>query len=141
MSVGARYGLCLGLATGVLLGFAPQPLGAVLLWSAFAVQLAVGGALVWGRMRLPYATAAMLLDACGSALLAYWYAQGYDLFSLPVAGAVLLAVIFALSLVTLLILEPRANPQKWQTWGAFMQEKSVLDVLLGRHIPVLRSDS
>lgn len=140
MSVGTRYGLCMGVAVSALLVLAPQPLGAVLAWSALAVQLAVGAMLVWRRTRLPYASAALVLDACSLALLAYMYAQRYDLFSLPLAWAVLLGALFSMGML-LMILEPRVNPEKWQAWRAFMQEKSVLDILLGRHIPVLRSDS
>jgi hypothetical protein len=34
--------------------------------------------------------------------------------------------------------EAWANPEKWRAWREFMENKSAMDVLRGRHIPRLR---
>jgi len=136
MNPGFRYGLLLSVPLMVLLILMPQPLGTVIAFGLISVQLAAGAVLVWSRTGLKYATASMLTGAAGSALTAYQFATGVGLFALSVASAAALALL--VGSVVLFSLEERANPDKWQAWRAFMANKSVTDILRGRHIPHLR---
>lgn len=137
MDAPIRYGLSAGLAAGLLLALAPQPAGAVLLWVAVGGQTGIGALLVWRRMRLPYATAALTLATCASAMLVFVYSRGEGPLTEPVGWAAL-GLLFT-SGVLLAVLEPRANPAKWSAWRAVLRESSVRDLLLGRHIPDLGS--
>lgn len=137
MNAGARYGLMIGIPLALLLILAPQPVAGVAVLGLMAVQLLVGAVLVWRRTGLKYATSSMLAGAVGAAVLAYLLASGAAVFSLS-AGWAVAVVLLLISGPVLFAVEAWANPEKWQAWREFMENKSAMDVLRGRHIPRLR---
>jgi hypothetical protein len=121
----------------LLLILAPQPVAGVAVLGLMAVQLLVGAVVVWRRTGLKYATSSLLTGAVGAAVLAYLLATGAAVFSLS-AGWAVAVVLLLISGPLLFALEARANPDKWRAWREFMEHKSAMDVLRGRHIPHLR---
>ena len=65
----ALYGLLFGVAFLVFTRFVPQPIGAVILWGAIAIQLFLGARVCWRRTGLPFASAAMFHGAVMSLCL------------------------------------------------------------------------
>lgn len=137
MNAGARYGIFVSIPLILLLILAPQPVAAVAVLGLMAVQLLVGAVLVWRRTGLKYATSSMLAGALGAAVLAYLFATGAAVFSLSAGWAVAIVLLLIAGPV-LFAVEAWANPEKWRAWREFMEHKSAMDVLRGRHIPRLR---
>lgn len=137
MNAGTRYGLLISIPLMLLLILAPQPVAGVAVLGLMAAQLLAGAVLVWRRTGLKYATSSMLAGAVGAAVLAYLLATGAAVFSLS-AGWAVAVVLLLISGPVLFAVEAWANPGKWRAWREFMEHKSAMDVLRGRHIPRLR---
>ena len=133
----AIYGACLGLGFVAVQRLAPQPIGWVVWWAFFAVQLAWASVLTWRRTALPFATTATLLGATTAGLLAVLSAVGFVFPELPLRLAVPVYSLIAAGPLCLLI-ESRVHRAQWLRWKEYMRAKSALDILLGHHIPNLR---
>lgn len=136
MNPGVRYGLLVVAPLMALLTLAPQPLGSAVAFGVIAAQGVYGAVLVWRRTGLKYATASLITGAVGAALMAYLFARGVDVWALSPAS--MLALFLMVGGIVLFVIEERVSPDKWQAWREFMADKSVPDILRGRHIPHLR---
>ena len=134
----ALYGVTIGIGFVVFTRLMPQPLGSLIYWSFFSVQLSWGAMTCWRRTGLPFATAAMVTGAAMSACLAVLAAMGHPFQALAPESWVLFVGGTVLGPLFLLI-ESRANRVKWQQWGRYMENKSFWDIVTGRHIPELRN--
>lgn len=134
------YGACLGLGFVAVQRLAPQPIGWVVWWLAFAVQLARGATLTWRRTALPFATAALCLGATAAALIAVLSAAGFIFPDYPLRLAVLVYSLMVAGPLCLLI-ESRVHRAEWLRWRKDMQAKSAWDILLGRRIPNPRGEA
>jgi len=132
-----QYGALLGVVIVVLTKLAPQPAGAIILWSLFCIQLAWGALICWRRTGLPFATAAMINGSVMSAGLVVLALIGQPFPNLAQASWVLFGCGAAVGPLFLLI-ESRVNPEKWRDWKRHMETKTVWHILTGRHIPDLR---
>jgi hypothetical protein len=133
----ALYGLFLGILFFGVDKFAPQPGGAIVLWTVFGAQLAWGARICWRRTGLPFATAAMLTGATISASLVLLAAMGHPFPNLEPSSWVFYGAGAALGVVFLFI-ESRVNRAKWQAWARHIRTTSARDVFTARHIPRLR---
>ena len=134
----AIYGALLGVGFVAVQRVAPQPIGWVVWWAFFAVQLAWGSVLTWRRTALPFMTGALLVGSATAALLAVLSAAGFVFPALPFRFAVPVYFLMAVGPSCLLI-ESRLHRREWLRWKEHMQDKSAWDILLGRHIPDFRS--
>jgi len=114
----ALYGVLFGIAFFVFGRLVPQPMGAVILWSAIAIQLSLGAGICWRRTGLPFASVAMFHGSVMSVCLVVLALMGQPFPNLAPGS--------------------RVNRVKWAEWGRYMEHKSVWDILTGRHIPDLR---
>lgn len=130
------YGLFLGVMFFLFHRAFPQPAGAIAWWVLLAAQLSWGARLTWRRTRLPYATGAMVSGVIGASLLVFAMVIGHEWPGLPLGWAV---PVFGLMIAgpVCLVIESRRNREAWQRWHEHMEHSSVLDILLGRHIPDL----
>jgi hypothetical protein len=136
-NVGAIYGLVLAVAMFGFLIVLPHPVGARLFWSLITLQLLLGAFLVWTRTRLPLAASSMAVAAAGVAIFAALgispiHPQSHNLAAL--IGCLAAGVTAGL----LMTAQARATPSAWADWRRHMESCSLIDVLLGRHIPNLR---
>lgn len=135
--VGLKYGLLGGLIMAYLIRFAPQPLGSIVLWSLLTVQLSVGAARMWQRMRLPLVTTALALGAVGTLLHLGLSLFGYTFLATPLGWRIVFWLL-ALPIPISFYIEARLHPQQWAAWEAVIRDSTVWDILLLRHIPDLR---
>jgi len=136
--VGLQYGLLAGLFMTVMVRLVPQPFGSIVLWFILAIHLAVMAVRIWQRMRLPYVTAALILGV-GASLIhgGVSWLGGYSFFTIPIIWPILTGPLVLAGSI-LLYIEARVHPEKWQAWNATIHDSTVLDLLLGRHIPEMR---
>jgi hypothetical protein len=137
-NVGAIYGLFFAVAMFAFLIVLPHPLGARLFWSFITVQLLLGALLVWRRTRLPFATSSMAVAAAGVAIFAALgispiHPQSHNL------AALIGCVAAGVTAGVLMSAQARATPSVWAEWRRHAESCSMIDVLLGRHIPKLRN--
>jgi len=78
MAPGARYGAFFGVAFVVFTRLVPQPMGSVIFWSFFALQLSWFALTCWRRAALPFASAAGVTGAVMSICLAVLAAIGHS---------------------------------------------------------------
>lgn len=135
--VALRFGLLIGLILTGMIRFAPQPLGSILLWSFFAVQLSIGAVRARQRMGLPLVATTLVLGAVGSLLLLGLSLFGYTLIALPLPWLIV-CLLLALPGPILFFIESRRHPQEWAAWEESTRNSTVWDMLLLRHIPDLR---
>lgn len=135
---GALYGLLLGSGFLVFARFAPQPIGSVILWGLFSVQLSWGALTCWRRTALPFATAAMMTGAVMSLCLAVLALVGRPFPDLAPESWVLFGGGVSIGPLFLLI-ESRVNRDKWKQWARSMEHQTVWDIFTLRHIPRLRN--
>ncbi len=135
--VALRFGLLMGLILTGMIRFAPQPLGSILLWSFFAVQLSVGAVRAWQRLGLPLVVITLILGAVGNLLLLGLSLFGYTLIALPLPWLIV-CMSLALPIPILLFIESRRHPQEWAAWEESIRNSTVWEMLLWRHIPDLR---
>jgi hypothetical protein len=133
----ALYGVLFGIAFFVFGRLVPQPMGAVILWSAIAIQLSLGAGICWRRTGLPFASVAMFHGSVMSVCLVVLALMGQPFPNLAPGSWVFFAG-GALVGPVLFLVESRVNRVKWAEWGRYMEHKSVWDILTGRHIPDLR---
>lgn len=135
---GLQYGLLLGLFMIAMVRLVPQPFGSMVLWFILAIHLSVMTVRIWQRMRLPYVTVAGILGVGGTLILGgtSWLG-GYSFFTIPVIWPILTGPLVLAGSI-LLYIEARVHPEKWQVWHAAIRDSTVLDLLLGRHIPEVR---
>jgi len=134
----ALYGLIIGGAFFVFTRLVPQPLGSIVYWGFFSVQLSLGAATCWRRTGLPFASAALVTGAVMSMCLVVLAAMGHPFPDLAPESWVLFgggAVIGPL----FLLIESRVNRTKWRQWARHMEHKNVWDIATGRHTPQLRN--
>ena len=131
------YGAFLGIAFFVFTKLVPQPIGSVILWTLFTVQLSWGALMCWRRTGLPFVTAAQIAGAIISASLVVLAVIGHPYPAWSVESWVLFAAAALLGPVFLLI-ESRVNRVKWQQWAHHMERQTVWDIVTARHIPQLR---
>lgn len=131
------YGALLGAVMFVLTTFAPQPSGAIIVWSLICVQLTWSALTCWRRTGLPFATAAMINGAVVSAGVVAVAFMGQPFPNLAPASWVFFGGGAAIGPVFLLI-ESRVNEPKWQEWRRQAEHQTLWHILTGRHIPELR---
>jgi hypothetical protein len=138
MMASGIYGVLLGIAFVVFTKLVPQPIGSVILWAFFGVQLSWGAVTCWRRTGLPFASAALITGAMMSTcalILAVvghpyprWPPESWVLFG----GGAVLGPLF-------LFIESRVNRAKWKQWAQHMERQRVWDIVTGRHFPKLRN--
>jgi len=116
----------------------PQPMGSVIYWGFFSVQLSWFAVTCWRRTGLPFASAALVTGAVMSICLVVLAAIGHPFPDLLPESWVLLGGGFVLGPLFLLI-ESRVNRVKWKQWARHMEHRNVWDIVTGRHIPQLRN--
>lgn len=131
------YGGLLGVLFFMCRDLLPHPYGLLFFFGLNAVQLLRGGVLVLNRMRLPYAALSMFLGAIWFLCAAGFTLAGFTLETLPIP-AMLVGGALAIAGAVVLHLEAWANPERWRAWGVYMEDVSLLDMVLGNHIPDLR---
>ena len=131
------YGGLIGIAFFVFTTLLPQPIGAVMLWAFFSVQLSCGAVICWRRTGLPFVSAALITGAIMSTCLGTLAALGHPYPEWPLESWVLFAGGTVLGPLFLFI-ESRVNRVKWRQWSHHMERQTVWDILTGRHIPELR---
>jgi hypothetical protein len=133
----ALYGVLFAIAFFVCDRLVPQPIGAVILWSVIAIQLALGARTCWRRTGLRFVSAAMLHGAVMSLCLVVLALMGQPFPNLAAGswvffgGGTLVGPIFFL-------IESRVNAAKWAEWGRHLEHTRVWDFVTGDHIPDLR---
>ncbi len=135
----AMYGVVIGIGSVVFTRLMPQPMGSIIYWGFFSVQLSCGAVTCWRRTGLAFASAAMVNGAVMSICLVVLAAMGHPFPDLGPASWVLFcggAVVGPL----FLLIESRVNRLKWQQWARHMEHRNVCDILTGRHIPQLRKN-
>jgi xanthine/uracil permease len=137
MPASALYGLFVGTAFFLLNRVAPQPLGLVIWWSFWAVQLALLATACWRRTGLPFATAAMATGAVFSGLLAVLAGTARIFPDLTHGWWVVVSVGLILAPLCLAV-ESRVHRSEWAIWWQHMEGMTAWDIFLGRHIPPLR---
>ena len=138
---GARvYGIFIGIGSMLFIRAAPQPAGSILWWGLIASQLTWASTLCWRRTGLPFATAAMVVAAAGSGLLAILALAGYVFPDLPRVWWLPLGALMV-SGPLLLLVESRVNRARWMQWKEYAQHMSAWEIFRGRHIPDLRDRS
>jgi hypothetical protein len=143
-SAAAAYGSALGVVICLLMFALPFPIGLVILCLGLCLQMACFAVVVWRRTRLPLMSAAGLSVAvgCGGQIYVSIHAlgagngrppQGFAdliyLWPMAAAAAIVPLCIFA---------EWLWHRDRWETWKAEMENCTVTDMLLFRHIPNLR---
>ena len=137
MAAAAQYGVLIGIASFMFTEVVPQPIGSVILWALFGVQLSWGATTCWRRTGLPFATAALITAAIMSTCVAVLAAIGFPYPAWPVelwvlyAGGAVLGPLF-------LFIESRVNRVKCRQWADHMERQTVWDIATGRHFPELR---
>ena len=136
-NVGATYGVFLAVAMFGFLLVLPHPLGAHVFFSIITAQLLAGAWLVWSRTRLPWATGSMIAAAAGSGIFAVFgispfHSQSHSLYAL--IGC--LAAVVAAGVLD--YIQARTDPSARDAWRKHMESCTLIDLLLGRHIPNLR---
>jgi len=91
----------------------------------------------WRRTGLPFATAAGIAGAVTALALTVLAMMGHPYPDLRAETWVLFGS-GALLAPLFLLIESRVNQEKWRAWSRYMSEATVWDVLLSRHIPLLR---
>jgi hypothetical protein len=132
------YGALLGLGFLLLTRLAPQPVGSLAWWLLVAVQLSWGASITWRRTKLAFATGAMLAGAAGATVVVCAILFGHEFPRLPIRWAVPVYGLMVAGPLCLFI-ESRAHRGDWLLWEKHMEDKTALDILLGRHIPDLRN--
>jgi hypothetical protein len=134
-----RAAMLYGLLLGLLLGFfwwAPVPPLLVLLFVlALAAQMAVAAIRVWTRTRLAYFTVALAANAVILFLVGIITMRTGHLGS---GSTALLLVLSAAASLLLTAVEARSHPKEWAAWRHGVEGRSLLDLMLVRHIPQLR---
>jgi hypothetical protein len=136
MTASGLYGLCLGIAWFIFTTIASQPLGSILLFAFFAVQLSWTALTCWRRTGLPFLTLAMAVGSTQFAVLAILAATGHVYLQSSrgwwiVVGAAMIGV-------PLVLVEQRVNRAKWARLKEQTKQPSLLDVFMANHIPWLR---
>jgi hypothetical protein len=136
MTASGLYGLWLGIAWFIFTTIAPQPLGSILLFAFFAVQLSWTALTCWRRTGLPFLTLAMAVGSTQFAVLAILAATGHVYLQSSrgwwiVVGAAMIGV-------PLVLVEQRVNRAKWARLKEQTKQPSLLDVFMANHIPWLR---
>jgi hypothetical protein len=110
------YGVLIGIALFVFTKLVPQPIGSIILWALFAMQLSWGAVICWRRTGLPFVTAAFIEGAIVSACAVILAGIGHPFPAWPVEWLMLFAGAGVLAPV-LLFIESRVNRVKWQQWA------------------------
>ncbi len=136
MSGPVVYGLLMGLLISLLI-VQGGPWGYPILWGLLLLQNLVGVVIVWRRTHLRYFTAGIALAALDSAIFLVLYSRELRFPFVPLGwDAVVLA--FFLLCPLCLLLEARHSPRAWAQVKEFAKHKTAWDMLLFRHVPVLR---
>ncbi len=136
MSGPVVYGLFLGLGFSMAY-FWSGPEAYAVIWGLILVQNAVGAVVAWRRTGLLLWTTALVIGAVTSALLLALSARGWRIPFMPLAWNVVVAGLIGSALLCMWG-EKRRHPREWAEFKAFMKKKSAWDMLLFRHVPVLR---
>jgi hypothetical protein len=135
----AIYGVLGGIAFVLLTRVVPGPAGSVVWWSFVAIQLTWVSAICWRRTGLPFATAAMVIAAANSGLLALLAMSGSAFPDLPLRWWIPVGFGLVAAPVCLLV-ESRVHRVESAQWRDYMAHKNAWDILVGRHIPNLRAE-
>src|SRR6266542_6007357 len=73
----AMYGVVIGIGSVVFTRLMPQPMGSIIYWGFFSVQLSCGAVTCWRRTGLAFASAAMVNGAVMSICLVVLAAMGH----------------------------------------------------------------
>ena len=111
--------------------------GYFVFWGLIFAQNAVGAVLIWRRTGLPYRTAALAIGAAASGLLLALSIGGGQLPLLPLAWIAVLGVLVAVALFCMRA-EKRVHPKEWAEIKARTKKTSAWEMILFRHVPVLR---
>jgi|SRR5687767_4169770 len=136
MDVGARYGLFGAFVFAV--AWSIGPIAIAVLFTLLALQLAAGAVVVWHRTRLPFAASANLLSAIGFAAALFHVTKHGFAVQLNLATAIFVAS--AIAGPALLAIESDVHAREWSVWREHLKKSSLIDILLGRHIPRLRDN-
>ncbi|HEV7999827.1 MAG TPA: hypothetical protein VGP63_08110 [Planctomycetaceae bacterium] len=142
-SAAAAYGSALGVVICLLMFALPFPIGLVILCVGLCVQMTCLAVVVWRRTRLPLMSAAGLIVAVGCGVQIYvaihalvagngrppGFADLIYLWPMAAAAAVGPLCFFA---------EWLWHRDRWEALKAAMEDCTVTDMLLFRHIPNLR---
>jgi len=129
---GVWSGLIGGAVVATVLHFVPRPWGGVLLFTLVALQLSRGAALVWARLRLPFASIAIAGGSLLSLIVVMAGLRGIDASDLLLHPLVIGAIAISVLLVHV---DSRAHPVEWKRWRAHAQHPSLRDFLTGADIP------
>ncbi len=130
------YGLILGglISLSIFVGLS----GAfAVFWGLIVLQNVIGAVIAWRRTRLPYWTAGLVIAAAGAGTFAMFAARGWRFPFVPLGWNVVVGTLLA-AMFFCMWAEKRVHPRDWAEFKAFMKKKSAWDMVLFRHIPVLR---
>ncbi len=143
-AAGAAYGAALGGVMCLLMFVLPFPIGLLIICAGLCVQMACFAVVVWWRTRLPLMSAVGLIVAvgCGVQIYVALHAFGVGVGFAPRGPADMIhfwpmatmAAIVPLGLFA----ESWWHRAQWDAWKAAMEDCTVTDMLLFRHIPNLR---
>jgi hypothetical protein len=143
-SAAAAYGSALGVVICLLMFALPFPIGLVILCLGLCLQMACFAVVVWRRTRLPLMSAAGLIVAVGCGVQIYVAIDAFGvgngrglqgfadlIYFWPMAAA---AAVGPLCFVA----EWVWHRDRWEALKPAMENCTVTDMLLFRHIPNLR---
>lgn len=137
---GGLYGLLIGVAFIAMIRSGPQPLLGLVFYGLASLHADFAAIAIWQRTRLHLASAAVGLSAVALTVLGVAHVAGYVFPGIPWPLAVVCVSMSAAS-VLLMTREARRHPDRWKAWQHFMHDKSVLDIILLRHIPDWSSET
>jgi hypothetical protein len=133
-----KYGLFFGSLIFAVTEWAPQPAGAIALWTMLAVLMVSSLWITWRRLRLPWFAAGSVAALLVSLAMIPISARGLNLAT--IAAELPLAEVAAIWSATLFVplsigLESlRASPE-WRAWSAATERATLWQMITFQHVP------
>lgn len=135
---GVKYGLFLALLMFALGEWAPQPTGAIVLWTALSVQAVLGLWITWRRRRLPWFSAGAIAALLVCLAMIPVSARGLNLATIATELPLLVVVaIWSAVLFVPLSIGAKSlrDSPEWRAWSTRVERATLWEMITFRHVP------